>query len=315
MTGASVERKILVAVDKSSYCQNILTYLCALFGRQAGISFHLLSIVPHYAAEAASDWQSPQDLLASVSPETRKKYQACKSHLENARSKLLAAGFAEGQLETSVRLARAGVVADIVHEARSGLYDAIAIGKKDLSLLERMVAGSVSAEVLKKNRGLPVWVISGKVESRKIIFPVDCTLDAADHLGFMLKGNPEVEITLFHSCSLLASEKITPREEFYEKWGREWCDQHLRGEEGGHYHFSAPEQILREAGFPPDRVHRLTSESGIEPGQMIVHHVKHDGYGTIVMGRRHQDVDKGIFQGVSDRVLANVTDVALWIVG
>ena len=48
---------------------------------------------------------------------------------------------------------------------------------------------------------------------------------------------------------------------------------------------------------------------------MIVHHVKHDGFGTIIMGRRHKDVSKGIFQGVSDRVLANVADVAIWIVG
>ena len=114
---------------------------------------------------------------------------------------------------------------------------------------------------------------------------------------------------------MLAREEISPKEQFYEKWGQEWSDKHLQGDDDGHFHFSAPEQIFKDAGISPARIHRLNSKSGIEPGQMIVHHVKHDGYGTIVMGRRHKDVNKGIFQGVSDRVLANVTDVAIWIVG
>ena len=54
--------------------------------------------------------------------------------------------------------------------------------------------------------------------------------------------------------------------------------------------------------------------AGIEPAQVIVREVKKGSYGTIVMGRR-LDKEKNIFKGVSDRVLANVHDVALWIVG
>ncbi len=37
-------------------------------------------------------------------------------------------------------------------------------------------------------------------------------------------------------------------------------------------------------------------------------------YSTIVMGRR-LDEEKNIFKGVSDRVLANIDNAALWVVG
>ncbi|MEN8135776.1 MAG: universal stress protein [Thermodesulfobacteriota bacterium] len=313
-----MERKILVAVDKSRYCRKILTYLCELYGQQAEIKFHLLSIVSHSISQNAKDLLDQNDLMSTVDNAARKRFIACKSHMAKAKKELLACGFAEEQLETSVRFSRQSVVGDILHEAQRGLYDAIIIGKKDLSRLERMVVGSVSAEILKKNNGLPIWIVNGDIKTRKILVPVDCslpTLTAIDHLAFIVKDNPQVEITLFHSCSLLASEQITPKEHFYARWGKEWCDEHLQGDNNGHFHFSAPEQILKEAGVPPERIHRLKSKSGVEPGQMIVHHVKKGSFGTIVMGRRHKDVSKGIFQGVSDRVLANISDVAIWIVG
>ena len=313
-----MERKILVAVDPSRYPQHIVDYLCELFDQQPEIKVHLLSIVSHSTSQAAKDWLDQEDMLSSIDNASRKRFLASKSHLEKAKKKFLEGGFSTEQVEISARLSRVGIVADIIQEAKAGLYDALIIGKKDLGRLEKMIVGSVSTELLTKNAGLPIWVINGQAKSQKIILPVDCsphTLDAADHLAFMVKDNPEVEITLFHSCSMLAREAITPKKQFYEKWGQEWSDKHLRGDDDGHFHFSGPEQIFKESGISPARIHRLNSKSGIEPGQMIVHHVKHDGYGTIVMGRRHKDVNKGIFQGVSDRVLANVSDVAIWIVG
>jgi hypothetical protein len=45
-----------------------------------------------------------------------------------------------------------------------------------------------------------------------------------------------------------------------------------------------------------------------------VREIKKHSYSTIVMGRRLAK-DKNIFKGVTDRVLANVHDVALWVVG
>ncbi len=313
-----MERKILAAIDPTSHWRNVLHYLCLLFAHQPDTALHLLSIVPCHAGKAGRNLLDQQELLSVVDAATRKKYTESRQHLEMLRQKLIACGFQQEQITAEVRLSQAGVAADLLFTARQDLYDALLIGKRDLSLLEKMIAGSISAEILKNNNGLPVWIVSGAIDSQRFLVPVDCTphtLNAVDHLAFMLRDNPHAEITLFHSCSLLASEKIVPKEQFYEKWGKAWCDEHLQGEEDGHYHFHAPEQILKEAGFPLTRVQRLKTEKGIEPGQQIVRHVKHGEYGTIVMGRRRKNVDKGIFRGVSDRVLANVKNVAIWILG
>ena len=313
-----MERSILVAIDSSWYSSKILNYLCTLFVGQPQLAIHLITIIPCQTSEAGRDWLDPLELASTIDKPTRDKLQTGKLRMRDAQKKLLSNGFHDEQIFTEVRLSGAGVVAEIIRETHQGMYDALVIGKKDLSMLEKMVTGSISGEILRKNKGLPVWLVSGDIESHRFLVPVDCSphsLDAVDHLSFILKDNPRAEITLFHSGSLLAAEEITPIENFYEKWGKEWCDKHLQGDEEGHFHFLATEQILREAGFPMEKVRRLDTKTGIEPGQQITYHVKKDDYGTIVMGRRAQDVSKGLFKGVSDRVLANVTDVSIWIVG
>ncbi len=316
--GKTFEKKVLVALENSPYSKNILNYICDLFAGQRKIGFHLVGVVPCHVSELSRDWLTQEELLSSVDKATHKRYVEYKHFLADKKNDLVADGFEESQISAGVLLSKSGKVGDILYEAHGGHYDALIIGKKDLSRLEKMIVGSFSTEVLKRNWGLPTWIVSGSASSRKVLVPVDCsphTLNAVDHLAFMLKDNPHAEITLFHSCSLLAREHIKPREAFYDKWGKDWCDKHLKGEEDGHFHFHASEQILIDAGFPMERIFRLETQKGIEPGQQIVHHIRRDGYGTIVMGRRGKDVKKGIFRGVSDRVLANVKNVAICILG
>lgn len=311
-------RKILVAVENTVYCRKIPQYLRGLFSGDHDVIFYFHTVVPHYGSQASAEMLDQQDILATLGNTERKKFAGCKTHLLELKEEFIKKGFTEDQIETEVSISSGGVANKIIHTAIQGKFDAIVIGKKNLGLLEQVVSGSISSTILAQNDRIPVWVVNGDIHSNKVLVPVDCsphTLDAIDHLAFILKDNPLVEITLFHSCSMLAREKIYPKDLFYEKWGKEWVDQHLQGDADGHFHFHAPEQILREADFPMERVHRLQTSKGIEPGQQIAHLVKHDGYGTVVMGRRHKDISKGIFQGVSDRVLANVSDVALWVVG
>ena len=313
-----MNRKLLIAFDNLQNFQNILQYFLLMFAGQSDLDLKILTNEPVYTGEGSKALLESGDLLSVIDNTTRKKFIDRKKQIAAAGEKLAAGGFDKERIDTEVRLSQSGITSEIVFEAQKHQFDAILISKRDLSRLEKMIKGSTSTEILKKNDDIPLWLISGAVNSRKILVPVDCsphTLDAVDHLAFILKDNAGVEILLFHSCSLLAGEHITPKEDFYEKWGKEWCDEHLKGDAGGHFHFLAPEQILREAGFPPERVSRLQTRTGIEPGQQIVYYVRSNPVGTIVMGRRHHDVNKGIFRGVSDRVLANVRNVALWVVG
>lgn len=312
-----MERKLLVAIGNSGLDTITIDYLIRLFQDRSDISFHLLSVVPLSVVTESQRLLCDVETVAATKPAAQKKRVAARHHQQGLVTKLLKAGFTEKQISSEVSFSLAGISAVLLQQGQAGLYDALVLAKRDLALLQKMISGSISSELWEKNHSVPLWIINGTPASRDFLLPVDCsqrTLSAADHLGFIMKGDPGIHITLFHSCALLSEEQITPRDQFYEKWGKEWCDEHLKGGEDGHFHFHAAEQILTENGFSPEQIHHDKNESGIEPAQMIVREVKKHSYSTIVMGRRLAK-EKNIFKGVTDRVLANVHDVALWILG
>jgi len=313
----NMERKILVAIGNTGLDKTTVNYLIHLFQDSTNVKLHLLTIIPLYDVSESQQLLDDIETVALSHPAALKKRSEARKHLADIEKQLRDAGFKEEQTQSEALFTFESVSAAFLRQGKAGAYGAMVLGKRDLSLLEKMIKGSISSDLWRKDHSVPLWLVSGNPQSRDFLVPVDCsihTCNAVDHLGFILQDSPEAQVTLFHSCSLLAAENITPREKFHARWGKEWCDQHLQGDEGGHFHFEATEQMLKESGIPTDNIHRLEIKAGIEPAQMIVREVKKKSYGTIVMGRR-LDKEKNIFKGVSDRVLANVHDVALWIVG
>jgi nucleotide-binding universal stress UspA family protein len=309
-------KKILIAVDGSPYSTHSLRYLGQLFQQLPEIHFHLLSLVPASSAgSAAKDWLTEAELLNTVSPATRNLLATQKKYMLQATDTLKRLGIAEEQVHTSVRLSPRSVAQDIIHEARQGKYDALLIGRRGIGKLEEMIMGSVSATILEKCHDVPLWIIDGQVNSRKFLVPVDGTchsLKAIDHLAFILAGNPYAEVTLFYSKALLGSHpKIEPKD-FYAVWGETWCEEHLRREDSL---FHAPKQLLLDSGFPEERIFWKETFMGIDPSRQILRQALIDDFGTIVMGRRGEEASKGLFRGVSDRVLLMAEEVAIWIIG
>lgn len=310
-----MKKKILVAVDGSVYSSNVLNYIGQLFPNLDDIHFHLLSIVPCSTSPAGREWLDEAELLNTLSPQARNKLNAQKHYMKKAVKQLSQYGIDEKQVTTDVRLSRMAITKDILHAARKGLYDALLIGRRGIGKLEEIFMGSVSATIVSECHDLPIWIIDGKVNSRKFLVPVDGSfqcLKAIDHLAHILKDNPYAEITLFNSAAMLANKTTCKPEDFYEQWGKEWCEEHI-GRPDCVYH--APKQLLIENGFAEDRIQWLQTFKGIYPSRQILRQSLIDDFGTIVMGRRGGDIRKGIFKGVSDRVLFMAEEVAVWIIG
>ncbi len=309
-------KKILIAVDGSTYSTHSLRYLGQLFQHLPDIHFHLLSLVPASSAgSTARDWLTEAELLNTVNPATRNLLAVQKKYMQQAMDTLRRLGIAEEQVHTSVRLSPRSVAHDIIHEARQGKYDALLIGRRGIGRLEEMIMGSVSATILEKCHDVPLWIIDGQINSRRFLVPVDGTchsLKAIDHLAFIIADNPCAEVTFFYSKALLGSHPRIEPKDFYAVWGEEWCEEHLRRPDSL---FHAPRQILVDSGFPAERIFRLETSMGIDPSRQILRQALIDDFGTIVMGRRGEAVSKGIFRGVSDRVLQMAEEVAIWIIG
>lgn len=310
----SLERRLLVPVDGSTFSSNALSYLAELFTDLEDIHLHLMCVVPYQAGEASRQWLSEEELLNMV-PGAKRKMHTAKRKLDEAVLQLGRRGIAPEQVTIDIRLSRQGAAKDILQEARKGLYDALVIGRRGLGKLQELIMGSVSAEILEKSHDIPIWVIDGRAGARKILVPVDGhvhSLMAADHLAFILKKNPYAEITLFHFSSMVSHKYESAPEEFHERWGKEWCDRYLSGPDGI---YLGPKQILLENGFPEERMHWFDAGRGLEPARQILRQARIDKFGTIVMGRRGSGVKKGLLKRVSDRVIFMAEHLAIWIVG
>jgi nucleotide-binding universal stress UspA family protein len=309
-----MERKVLVALDGSIYGKNTLNYLCQLFNNIPDIHLHLLTLIPSSGGPQPSQWQDQADFMNSISPANRKKKERGRHIIQNAIQFLQRNGVSEQRITSAVRFAGRSIASEIIAEARQGLYDALVIGRRGLGKLEGWIMGSVSGIVLEKCSDVPIWIVDGKVDSKNFLVPVDGSphcLKAVDHISFILKDHPFAEITLFNSKAFFTKNIEIDIEACSNYMGEEWCDIHYNKPESL---FSAPKQVLLDAGFPADRIHTFQTSKGIYPSRQIVRQALVHNFGTIVMGRREGFYKKGVFKGVSDRVLAMAEQVAIWIV-
>ncbi len=310
-----MEKKILVAVDGSIYSSNTIQYLGSLFGPMDEVKFHLLSIVSCSTLPSGKEWMDELELINTLPPDAQKRLRSAKTYMKAASDKLNKFGIGEKRVTTEVRLGRQSTSMDILNEARKGLYDSLVIGRRGITKLEELVMGSISEEILKKSHDVPIWLIDGQVDSQKFIVPIDgsfCSMMAVDHLAHILEGSSHCDITLFHSTAMLSTVRDLDPQELYEHWGREWCEEHFSRPDSL---FHAPKQLLVESGIPESNIHWLHSSKGIEAGRQILRQALIDDFGTIVIGRRGADVNKGIFRGVSDRIVLMGEQVAIWLIG
>ncbi len=310
-----MNRTILVAVDGSPHSFCILSYLGKLFTGVKDIQFHLLCVVPAGEHELGESWLNEQELIDSLAPEARKRWDHANRYMAEAILQLARHGIDPAQISTEIRLKQASIGADLLMAARDGVYDAILIGRRGLSKVEALFMGSVSEKILNDCHDLPIWMIDGQVHSNKFLVPIDGTvhsLRAVDHLSFILGGNPHAEITLFHSSALFAGKGESPMDAFQDIWGKDWCDLHLSDENSV---FHAPEQLLLESGIPAARIHRLHTRRGLHPSRQILRQAMVDDFGTIVMGRRGKETRKGLIGSISEPVLLMAEGLAVWLVG
>ena len=310
-----MEKKLLIAVDSSIYSTNTFYYLERLFAGLPDIRFHLLSIMTCNPSETAKEWFDELELMNMLGKEAQKQYAAHKRYLNKAVERLERNGISAGQVTTELKLSTANPATEVLHTARKGYYDALIIGRRGISKLEELILGSVSSSLLEKCSDVPVWIIDGQVDSRKFLVPVDgshFTLQALDHLCFILQDNPYAEITLFHSTAMFSQTQELEKGYCPRYLDGKWCESHKNNVE---FYFLAPYQMLINSGFPAERIHRLETNKGIHASRQIVRQALIDDFGTIVMGRRSREIKKGVFGSVTEKVLAMGENAAIWIVG
>ena len=309
-----MQKKILQAVDNTFPSQRAIHYAVRLSSVVNKLHYGLIHIQPmvsFFLQEEASKSASAKRQLDKVLKKNdlfaRKLLDDCRDEMENK-------GIASDRIECIIKKRNLGFAKDIIDYAQKERYDAIVVGRRGLSGLFKMDAGSVTTDILEQSQVIPVWLVDGEVASSEMLMAIDgseASLRAVDHVSFILSGNSDVHLTLLHVtsnarnyCEIDLEEQPNPElEEIVARGDKACIDQFY------------PHAIkkFKDAGISEDRIKIETVKGSRRAGKTILDFAQKGNYGTVIIGRR--GVNKSFFMGSVSRYLINkISNRALWIV-
>lgn len=153
--------KILVAFDDSENAMRAVEFIAENFNTASDVT--LMSVIPDTAAlcemnspELIPYFRSQQNSFCILED---KKKEVVRKALDNAREKLLDAGFAKDNVVLRVETKKRGVARDIIEEAKAG-YDILVMGRRGLSGVKEFFLGSVSQKVLSLSKDISLVIVN-----------------------------------------------------------------------------------------------------------------------------------------------------------
>lgn len=312
-----MEKRIIIAVDGSPSALHAVDYVGLMEGaliRELRVT--LVNVMHGIPPQLSQEGGSRPEAYRRLRELQERNLAQAREVLDQARDRLLRHGLRAERLEVKALPRMADPARDLLFTAEKGLYDALVLGRRGLSKAQELFLGSVTNQVAQHADRLPLWVVGGRVTSLKVLCPVDGSqgsLKAVDHLAFMLGGNPDCRVTLFHVGAALSSycpvdfgQPLTAQVEGdLMDADRECMDDFYARAMG----------VLHQAGLEEDQVEVVDHGGGLgSVAAAILEEASRGDYGTVVMGRRGES--RSFFLGrTSNRVLARGEEVALWLVG
>ena len=307
--------KILLSIDASDQSMEAVKYVSKIFPseRTSVVIFHSINNVPEvfWDLERHPEFHSRNEIARAWGGKQKK---IVNEFTEKAKNILLGAGFHKEMVTIKINDRKTGLVRDILRESRQG-YTAVVIGRTGTSKIKDIVLGSVAFKLIDKMEDIPLIVVGGKPEVKKIMVGFDNSVDAnkgVDYLGYML-GGTECEIEL---CYIIRPVNIfygdyspvfSPEDEI--KWFEINKDNML-------FKMEDAKKTLNNYNIPLEKIStQIISDSASRAVALAKEAVERD-WGTIVIGRRGVSAVKEFFLGrVSRKIINIISNQAIWIVG
>ncbi len=293
----SLDRHILLALSKHSKAGAGLEFVSRFFTEREHVRLTLLHIpAPLSAVWAEETSYESLDVLETRAAAVGKAGQKV---IDDARRKLVAAGFDAEKIEDKLASPQMGKANDIVHEARSGHFDAVVLGRRAQVGLAEIMDQSVCRELMEglaQSISFPLWVCRLPEPGRKnILLCVDGSDPAdrmADHVGFMLAREPGHSVTVFYVHNPAKEEQMEA----------EAVVDHAV-------------EILTQAGMPTERINK-NIHRGSNPARSIQEECDSGKYAAVAIGSAGTDRGfwNSLFVGsVAQAVFKDLHGAALWI--
>ncbi|MHC1790893.1 universal stress protein [Solidesulfovibrio sp.] len=287
-----MEKHLLVTVSDEFQTSQSLRFVYNFFNNRQDLRLTLFYVVPR-----KPDWRlDPIDL--ETNPEAAVHIEHDKAvhgipAMAKAQEWLYSMGFAKDQVAVKFSQGKLGTVKEIVKESEEGLYDAAVLGRRGLTWFEEMVADSVSHRIMWESLSFPIWICRNPERGRKnVLVCVDGSdecMRVADHVGFMLRHEPDHAITLLHVC---ADDRCIDANQVF---GRAQAE-------------------IKANGVPEDRISTKVLTSA-NPARSILAEAHEGKYAAVAIGRTsHKPSTLGhIFATTSLKILRGIDRAALWL--
>ena len=199
-----MQKKILLAVDNTLPSRSALDYaihLSYVIEDLHYVLFHIQPMISLFLQDEARKSALARKQLDKIY-NTNKR--VAKDLLDDYRHQMEQHGIALENIECITNIRTLGYAKDIIEKAQKEQYDAIVVGRRGISGLQKMYSGSVTTDILEQAQVIPVWLVDGKVPPGDILMAIDgseASLKAVDHVSFIMSKNPDARLTLLHVTS------------------------------------------------------------------------------------------------------------------
>lgn len=294
---AEITPNVLIPLAKHSKARAGLEFVSHFFTDKTRIKATLMHIPPSQAAVWAEETSYESvDLLETQAATADKKGRIV---IEHASRLLQAAGFPPKNVEEKIAPPQMSKANDIIREARSGMYDAVVLGRRVQEGLADVMDQSVCREMLEGLSdfiSFPLWLCRLPERERKnVLLCVDGSDPSdrmADHVGFILSHEPGHTVTVFHVHDPSKSDPMDAEEVI-----------------------NHTVEVLLEADLPIERI-AMAIRRGANPARLIKEEYDKGNYAAVALGSA--GTDRGfwnkLFVGsVAQAVFKDLHGAALWV--
>jgi|WetSurMetagenome_2_1015567.scaffolds.fasta_scaffold603262_1 nucleotide-binding universal stress UspA family protein len=157
-------KKILIAIDGSDGSFKAAAYAGEQFSDVSNLQITLLHVIPYPPAPLWDDGHIPtktekEQKQKAIEKWTQDQHEAAGPMFDKAIAILVGKGIERGALSAKTISDSSDIAGSILEETRNGGYRTLIAGRRGITALKGMLAGSVTTKLVSHGSGLAVCVV------------------------------------------------------------------------------------------------------------------------------------------------------------
>jgi nucleotide-binding universal stress UspA family protein len=312
------EKHILIGIDGSPGSRASLNYIGLIFANNPNVHIDLLHIlppIPPLFTELSSDIHELHSIQKSAAKFERECRERAAAIMEEAENTLTQYNIRKEKLCFLVRPRITGLAREFLAMERDAIYDAIVLGRRGMSRIEELFLGSLTSNILQLAKKVTICVVDGKIQSRKLLVPIDGSPNAGralNNAAWLLAGSEFTEVTILHVIPSLFPKEIREASIESEKMDVSFRERLVN--DARELLTNAKKRLVGQ-GISEDAINTQLETKSTGVARSILKFAKNQNHHSIMIGRRGiSRTRQFLFGSVSNKIIQQAQNMAVWVV-